>query len=295
MNQSQPTYGGQAVIEGVMIRGQRTVAVAIRAPSGNIKTRTKPINKLFSGHFRQIPLLRGTLALAETLYIGMDSLSYSASVANEDEDVELTKWSIALMMLFSVSIAIGLFFILPLLASKPFEGIFGSNLVSNIAEGLIRLAIFLAYIVVIGFMSDIRRVYMYHGAEHMTVHAREKGDLLTISNIRKYPTAHPRCGTAFLLTVMLVAIIFFSLIPRDPFWWLIVSRIAFIPVIASISYEAIRVSSNHSNNLFVRAVMTPSLWLQNLTTKQPEDNQIEVAITAMNSAIKADNESPLAD
>ena len=297
MNQSQPTYGGQAVIEGVMIRGQKNIVVAIRAPSGKIKTRVKRINKLFSGHLRQIPILRGAIALAETLYIGMDSLSYSASVSNEDEDedVELTKWSLALMMLFSVSIAIGLFFILPLLASKPFEGILGSNLVSNIAEGFIRLAIFLAYIVVIGFMSDIRRVYMYHGAEHMTVHAREKGDSLTISNIRKYPTAHPRCGTAFLLTVMLVAIIFFSLIPREPFWWLIVSRIAFIPVIASISYEAIRVSSNHSNNLFVRAVMTPSLWLQNLTTKQPEDNQIEVAITAMNSAIKADNESPLAD
>ena len=291
MNQSQPTYGGQAVIEGVMIRGQKNIVVAIRAPSGKIKTRVKRINKLFSGHLRQIPILRGAIALAETLYIGMDSLSYSASVSNEDEDVELTKWSLALMMLFSVSIAIGLFFILPLLASKPFEGILGSNLVSNIAEGFIRLAIFLAYIVVIGFMSDIRRVYMYHGAEHMTVHAREKGDSLTISNIRKYPTAHPRCGTAFLLTVMLVAIIVFSLIPRDPFWWLLVSRIAFIPLIASISYEIIRFSGNHTNNIFVHAIMAPSLWLQTLTTKQPEDNQIEVAIRAMNSAIEADGTS----
>ena len=140
-------------------------------------------------------------------------------------------------------------------------------------------------------MSDIRRVYMYHGAEHMTVHAREMGDPLIPSAIRKYPTAHPRCGTAFLLTVMLVAILIFSLIPRDPLWWLITSRIIFLPVIASVSYEIIRASGQYTNNIAVRLITSPSLWLQKLTTKQPDDSQIEVAISAMTGAIEADAEN----
>jgi len=291
MSKSQTTYGGQAVLEGVMIRGERNVTVSVRTPSGQIRTRNKPINNAFTGRFRRMPLIRGVLALSETLYLGMDSLAYSASIATEEEEEqELSKWSIGSMITFSVAIAIGLFFLLPVIASKPFEAVGESHLISNVAEGLIRLTIFFIYIVSIGFMSDIRRVYMYHGAEHMTVHAREMGDPLIPSAIRKYPTAHPRCGTAFLLTVMLVAILIFSLIPRDPLWWLITSRIIFLPLIASFSYEIIRASGQYADNIAVRLITLPSIWLQALTTKQPDDSQIEVAIAAMTGAIEADAE-----
>ena len=296
MGSRQPTYGGQAVIEGVMIRGQNNTTVSVRSPSGNIVTRTKPLNKIFTGLLRKTPIVRGIIALSETLYIGMDSLSYSAKIADPDEshsDKEInqtsSKLSTAITITLSTLLAIGLFFILPLLASTPFEYFTGSDLISNIAEGIIRLLIFIIYIVAIGFMDDIKRVYMYHGAEHMTVHAQEEGKSLTVENISNYPTAHPRCGTAFLLNVMLISIIIFSLIPREPFSWLILSRIILIPLIASLSYETIRISSIYDQNILIKFIMAPSLWLQKLTTKQPDNDQIEVAIEAMTASIKYDS------
>ena len=288
MSNTKNTYGGQAVIEGVMIRGQNNVTTSVRNPQGKIQTRVKPIGDIFTGKPRRFPLIRGILALAETLYLGMDSLSYSASVSDGESDEEISKLSIASMIGFSVLIAIALFFLLPLIASKPFEGLFGSDIISNVVEGVLRLVIFVLYIFGIGLMSDIRRVYMYHGAEHMTVHAMEKGDPLVVAEIRKYPTAHPRCGTAFLLTVMIIAIIVFTLVPRDPFWMVIISRIVLIPVIASVSYEVIRLSGKYSQNFMVSLIMAPSLWLQKLTTRQPDDAQIEVAISAMTAAVEAD-------
>ncbi len=290
MSNTKNTYGGQAVIEGVMIRGQNNVTTSVRNPQGKIQTRVKPIGDIFTGKARKFPLIRGILALAETLYLGMDSLSYSASVSDGESDEEISKLSIASMIGFSVLIAIALFFLLPLIASKPFEGLFGSDIISNVVEGVLRLVIFVLYIFGIGLMSDIRRVYMYHGAEHMTVHAMEKGDPLVVAEIRKYPTAHPRCGTAFLLTVMIIAIIVFTLVPRDPFWMVIISRIVLIPVIASLSYEVIRLSGKYSQNFMVSLIMAPSLWLQKLTTRQPDDAQIEVAISAMTAAVEADKD-----
>tara|TARA_B110000014_G_scaffold246957_1_gene220111 strand:+ start:2807 stop:3715 length:909 start_codon:yes stop_codon:yes gene_type:complete len=288
--QSTPRYGGQAVIEGIMIRGQDNVAISVRAPSGNIVTRVKKINTLFTGKLRSIPIIRGIIALAETLSLGMEALNYSSQVANEEEDAPPGKFSSVIMILISLSIAIGIFFILPLMVSKPFEGLLGSDVISNIAEGVIRLAVFLIYVTVISLMPDIRRVYMYHGAEHMAVHAQEKGDPLTIEEIRKYPTAHPRCGTAFLLTIMVIAIIVFTFIPRDPLWLVVSSRIVLIPLIASLSYEFIRFNSKYEANKFVSKLSVPNLLLQSLTTKIPDDDQIEVAISAMESAIHADNE-----
>ena len=273
-----------------MIRGQNNVAIAVRAPSGNIVTRVKKINSLFTGKLRSIPIIRGIIALAETLSLGMEALNYSSQVANEEEDTPPGKFSSAIMILISLSIAIGLFFILPLVVSKPFEGLLGSDVVSNVAEGIIRLAVFLIYVTVISLMPDIRRVYMYHGAEHMAVHAQEKGDPLTIQEIRKYPTAHPRCGTAFLLTIMVIAIIVFTLIPREPLWLVVGSRIVLIPLIASLSYEFIRFNSKHETNKFVSKMSVPNLLLQSLTTKIPDDDQIEVAINAMESAIQADSQ-----
>ena len=290
VGQSTPRYGGQAVIEGIMIRGQNNVAIAVRAPSGNIVTRVKKLKTLFTRKLRSIPIIRGVIALAETLSLGMEALNYSSQVANDEEDTPPGKFSSAIMILISLSIAIGLFFILPLVVSKPFEGLLGSDVVSNVAEGIIRLAVFLIYVTVISLMPDIRRVYMYHGAEHMAVHAQEKGDPLTIQEIRKYPTAHPRCGTAFLLTIMVIAIIVFTLIPREPLWLVVGSRIVLIPLIASLSYEFIRFNSKYETNKFVSKMSVPSLLLQSLTTKIPDDDQIEVAINAMESAIDADRD-----
>ena len=284
-------YGGQAVLEGIMIRGQNNVAIAVRSPSGEIVTKVKKINTLFTGKLRSIPIIRGILALAETLSLGMDALNYSSQVANQEEDTPPSKFSSVMMILVSLSIAVGIFFILPLLVSKPFEGILGSDVISNVAEGIIRLLVFLVYVTAISLMPDIRRVYMYHGAEHMAVHAQEKGKPLTIEEIRKYPTAHPRCGTAFLLTIMVIAIVVFTFIPRDPLWMVIGSRIVLIPLIASLSYEFIRFNSKYETNKWVSKLSIPNLLLQSLTTKIPDDDQIEVAISAMKLAISTDAKS----
>ncbi len=290
MSKTQSSYGGQAVLEGVMIRGKDHFSVSVRNPSGQIITRTKPVPNLLSSKLKQIPLIRGVITLAETLVLGMDSLNYSSSVASGVEPEATSRLSIISMLVISLTIAIILFFILPLLASKPFEGMFGNDITSNISEGIIRLIIFLVYISLIGLMQDIKRVYMYHGAEHMTVHAQEKNELLSIENIKKHPTAHPRCGTAFLLTVMVVAIVIFTLIPREPMWLLYGSRIVLIPFIASVSYEFIRLTGRYQNVPMFRALSIPNLMLQSLTTKQPDDAQIEVAVAAMEATIKADKE-----
>ena len=284
---SQVTYGGQAVLEGVMIRGLRSASVAVRKPDGDISLHNLPLNGWYSGRARRIPLVRGMLVMAETLTLGMRALTHSANVAVGDEE-ELGSGSIAGMMIVSVALAIGVFFLVPVFASRGLEGLVGSDLVSNILEGVIRLALFLAYITLIGRMAEIRRVFMYHGAEHMAVHAHEHGDPLNIESVRRYPTAHPRCGTAFLLVVMFVAIVVFAFTGREPLWWLFTSRIVLIPVIASVSYEVIRFSGFHPGNPLVQVIAMPGLVLQRLTTREPEDDQIEVAIAAMNEAISVD-------
>ena len=211
-----------------------------------------------------------------------------ANVGLEAEGEELGKGAMAGMIAFSLLFAVGLFFLVPVFASKALEGVLGSDLASNIAEGAIRLGLFFAYIVLIGRMSEIKRVFMYHGAEHMTVHAQERGDPLDIESVRKYPTAHPRCGTAFLLVVMVVSILAFVFIGRDPLWWLITSRVVLIPVIAAVSYEMIRFSGFHASNPLVQLITGPSLALQALTTRQPDDDQIEIAIAAMQHTLDAD-------
>ena len=209
-------------------------------------------------------------------------------VGMEEEGEEIGRMGMIGMVAFSLLFAIGLFFLLPVIASKPLEGILGSDIASNLAEGIIRLVIFLVYIYLIGRLKQIDRVFMYHGAEHMTVHAQEHMDPLKVENIRKYPTAHPRCGTAFLLIVMVLAVVAFTFVGRDPFWWLLASRIVLIPVIAAVSYEIIRFSGFHTNNIIVKLIIAPSLALQMLTTRQPDDDQIEIAIAAMNQALEID-------
>ena len=273
------------------------MAVAVRRPNGAIATHLRPLSTLYTGALRRLPLVRGVITLVETLSLGMRALSYSSSVSLEDpeadpdsevESEELSKGALASMLLVSFSFAILLFFPLPLFASRPLEGVFGNDILSNVAEGAIRLAVFVAYIWVIGRMSEIRRVFMYHGAEHMTVHAQERGDPLEIEAIRRYSPAHPRCGTAFLLTVMVVAILVFVFVPREPLWWLVASRIVFIPLIAAVAYEVIRLSGRYEDNPLVSLISAPNLLLQKLTTRWPDDDQIEVAVAAMETALEAD-------
>ena len=282
------TYGGQAVMEGVMIRGQRNMSVAVRRPDGSIALLCTPLSQLFTGRLRRVPLVRGVIALIETLTLGMRALTYSANVGVEAEGEELSSVAVAGMIAVALVFGIGLFFLIPVFASRSLEGWVGSDLVTNLIEGIIRLGIFLGYIVLIGKMEGIRRVFMYHGAEHMTVHAQERGDPLDVESVRKYATAHPRCGTAFLLVVMVVAVVAFVFVGREPLWWLVVSRIVLVPVIAAAAYEVIRLSGRYSTNPLVSLITRPSLALQSLTTRQPDDDQIEIAIAAMTQAIDAD-------
>ncbi len=282
------TYGGQAVIEGVMVRGQRSACIAVRRPDGSIALKANPINPWFTGALRKMPVIRGVVSLVESLALGMRALVYSAGVAAGAEDEDLGTGPTVGVIAVSVTLGVTIFFLLPVFVSQLFEGVLGSDLASNVTEGLIRLGLFLGYIYLIGKMGDISRVFMYHGAEHMTIHAQENRDPLTVESVRKYPAAHPRCGTAFLLTVILVSILVFALAGREPVWWLIVSRVVLIPVVAAVSYEIIRWTGAHSGNAFVRVIAAPSLALQRLTTREPEDDQIEVAIAAMNHTLAAD-------
>ena len=276
------------MIEGVMIRGQRHASIVVRRPDGALARKCEPLNQIYTGRLRRIPVIRGVLVLAETLGLGMRALMYSANVGAEAEGQEIGKGAMAATLTFSIAFAVGLFFILPVLASRAVEGPLGSDILSNLVEGVIRLGLFVGYILFIGRMAEIKRVFMYHGAEHMTVHAQENGDPLDVEAIRRYPTAHPRCGTAFLLTVMVVAIVVFTFVGREPLWWLVLSRVVLIPLVAAVSYEAIRFSGFHPANPVVRLITAPNIALQSLTTRQPDDDQIEVAVAAMEQAIQAD-------
>jgi uncharacterized protein YqhQ len=290
--QSSFAYGGQAVIEGVMIRGRDHFSLAVRRQDGSITHDHQPLNPLFTGRIRRFPLVRGGAVLIETLVLGVKALHQSANMAMLDQkgesDGEMSGWAMGVTLGVSLALGIGIFFILPLLLVKLIDASITSDLLSNVIEGLLRLAILVAYIGGIGFIRDIRRVYAYHGAEHMAVHAHEAGLPLNLANVRKFGTPHPRCGTAFLLTVVLVSIVIFAFLGRPDFEWRILSRIALLPVVAGVSYEIIRFSGAHQSWLIARAMALPGLLLQSLTTRQPDDAQIEVAITAMEAAIAAD-------
>ncbi len=292
--QQQSFYGGQAVIEGVMIRGRRVYAVAARHPSGAIKTITEPVPSWSVNRFRRIPFLRGALVLSESLVVGLRALNYSAQVAaGEDEDDKpIPAWAMWLTLSFSLGLGVALFFVLPLLLTHGIiDRYTDDSIISNTGEGVLRLAIFMAYIGLIGLMPSIKRVFGYHAAEHMTIHAHEASLPLEHDRIRPFPAAHPRCGTAFLLTVMLVSIVVFALLGTPDLPIRIASRILLIPVIAGVSYEVIRFNASHTGNALVRAGTIPSLALQAMTTRPPDDGQIEVAIAAMNAALEGDAEA----
>ena len=290
--QQHSVYGGQAVIEGVMIRGRHVYSVAARHPSGIIKTVTRSVPTWSVNRWRRIPFIRGTLVLSESLVVGMRALTYSAQVAageDENDDEPIPPWTLALTLAISLGLGVGLFFILPLLLTAGFIDRFTDNsIISNTGEGVLRLVIFFLYLGLVGLMPSIRRVFGYHAAEHMAVHTHEALLSLENKNLRLFPAAHPRCGTAFLLTVMIVSIIIFAFLGTPDLPLRIASRIILIPVIAGVAYEVIRFNAAHSGNALVRAGTLPSLALQALTTRPPDDGQIEVAIAAMSAAIEGD-------
>ncbi len=276
-----------------MIRGRSHFSLAVRRPDGTIAHLHEPLNTLFTGRIRQIPLLRGVLVLIETLLLGIKALHHSGSMAmeqpGEEASGDMPGWLLAATLAFSLTIGIGIFFVAPLLLVELIDPFISSDVVSNVVAGLLRLCILLAYIWGIGFLNDIKRVYAYHGAEHMAVHAYEAGLPLTVENVNRFGTPHPRCGTAFLLTVVLVSLVVFAFLGRPDFWLRILSHLLLIPVIAGISYEIIRFSGVRQSWWISRQIARPGLLLQRLTTRQPDDTQIEVAICAMSGAIAADN------
>jgi hypothetical protein len=286
------TYGGQALIEGVLMRGRDSIAVAFRSPEGGIAWQTERLDAGFHGsRWAKMPLLRGLVVLYETLVVGTRWLVRSASLAASEEGVELGRSAIAIMLLITLAAGIGVFFLLPLVIAMVTTSQIDNGLVQHLVEGLIRVAIFLGYLVLIAQAKDVRRVFQYHGAEHMTIHALEAGDPLTTAEVRKYPTAHQRCGTEFLVVVIALSIIMFSLVGRQTPLVMVVSRIVLIPVIAAVGYELLRFGARHRANPIVHVVMMPGIWVQKITTRQPTDDMIEVAIVSMEQALVADGEA----
>jgi uncharacterized protein YqhQ len=292
------SYGGQALIEGVLMRGRDAIAVALRHPDGRIVFATERLDAGFHGtRWSKLPFIRGLVVLYETLIVGTRWLVRSASVQaaaegpDGEEGVELSRRSIAIMLGLTLLAGIGIFFLLPLLIASATTSNIQNGLVQHLVEGLIRVGIFLGYLLLIGQASDIRRVFQYHGAEHMTIHALEAGDPLVVHEVRKYPTAHPRCGTEFLVVVIALSIVAFSLVGRQEPLVMIGSRILLIPVIAAVGYEILKWGAKHRGNPIVRTIMYPGLLVQMITTKQPSVDMIEVAIVSMEEALKADGES----
>src|SRR4051795_13232662 len=292
------SYGGQALIEGVLMRGRDAIAVALRHPDGRIVYATERLDSGVHGtRISKLPLIRGLVVLYETLFVGMRWLVRSASVQaagtgeEGDEGVELGKGSIALMLALTLVFGIGIFFLLPLLIASATTSNIQNGLVQHLVEGVIRVGIFLAYLLLIARAEDVRRVFQYHGAEHMTIHALEAGDPLTVAAVRKYPTAHPRCGTEFLVVVIALSIVAFSLVGRQEPAVMIGSRILLIPVIAAIGYEILKWGAKHRSNPIVRAIMYPGILVQMITTRQPSMDMIEVAIVSMEQALAADGEA----
>jgi len=279
-----PKIGGQAVIEGVMMRGPKTTAVAVRK-NGEIIVKTQENHSLQEKYkFLKLPILRGIVTLVETLVLGIQVLSYSASVAGLDDEEELSSKDIAIAMISAFGFAILLFVVLPTLAVKFISGNLQDPLLMSLAEGLVRIVIFVSYVAAISTMKDIRRVFEYHGAEHKAVHCLEHNEKLTPENAKKYTTIHPRCGTSFMMIVMVVSILLFSFIGWPGLLQRILSRIILLPVVAGVSYEFIRLAGE-SDSIFVKILNTPGMWLQRLTTREPDESQLEVAIAALKSVL----------
>ena len=280
--------GGQAVIEGVMMRDAHRTATAVRLPNGDIDVETCTVSSIRDRYpVLNLPLIRGSVIMVESLIIGMRALSFSAQAAGE-EDEQMTKKEIAMTISFALVLASILFIVIPTGAAHLAAAYTDDPVVFNLIEGGIRLMVFLLYIWGISFMGGIRRVFQYHGAEHKTIHCYEAGEALTVENVQKFPRLHPRCGTNFLLIVMVVAIVFHVFFGWPDLWLRILSRLAILPVVAGVSYEIIRFAGRSENHL-VHILITPGLWLQYLTTRPPADEMVEVAIESLKAVLPAED------
>lgn len=281
-------YGGQAVIEGVMMRGPDTRAIAVRKPDGTIVVDVKPVSSLIKKYpFLKWPIVRGVVALIEAMVLGIQALTYSANqAAGEEEDEKLSAKEIVFTIAFALGLAILLFVVLPVAAAHLFQNYVQGAFNQNLLEGLFRIAIFLAYIIGIGRLADIKRVFQYHGAEHKVINAYEAGDQLTVERVQRYTVFHPRCGTSFILIVLVIKIFLFSLLGEQVLWWRILSRILLLPVVAGISYELLKLAGKYADNFVCSILNAPGMFIQKITTGPPEDGQVEVAIAAFEAVRK---------
>jgi uncharacterized protein YqhQ len=287
------SYGGQAVLEGVMMRSASNWAVAVRTQEGDIAEVVHEISSPMSRRkLWRLPIIRGVIALGESLAIGFRALAISANVATQETDENgeiktvITRGQIIFSFAIAIVFALSLFKVGPLLLTSwlPID----STAAFVVIEGLIRVAVLIGYILVISLLPDLRRVFQYHGAEHKTIHALEAGEELTTANVQKHSLIHPRCGTAFLLYVMVIAIFVFAFVGRPEWYWLILSRIALLPLIAGLAYEVIRYAGKHQDNRALMTLLAPGMWLQRLTTRQPTDEQVEVSIRALERVLERD-------
>jgi len=284
------SYGGQAVIEGVMMRGRNAFAIAMRAPDGNLVVHKEGLAAVYRSPIAKIPFLRGTILLWDALGLGMRALTISANTQT-GEDEKLEGPALYLTMGVSLAIGVGLFILLPASIGGWAEHSLGwQNLAHNFLEGFVRLILLVGYIWAIGFMPDVKRLFGYHGAEHKTINAYEAGVDLTPANVVKFPLEHPRCGTAFMLTFVLLSILVHSLLGDMEFWWRLASRILLIPVIAGLAVEFIRWTANNLGNPIVRLLIKPNLALQSLTTREPDVSMLEVAIESFKMMQRAEQE-----
>ena len=284
------SYGGQAVMEGVMMRGRDVWAVAVRTPDRSIHVESHQIHSVAKRHpILRKPFFRGIIALGQAISIGVRALSISAN-RSSPEDVQLSSRQMALSMGVAVVLFIGIFIVGPAVAFRWVGRNIGSSVLVNAMEGVFRVLLFLGYLVLIGRAKEIRRVFEYHGAEHKTIAAYERDESLVPERVDRYSTLHVRCGTNFLLIVMVVAILVFALFGNPGLWWRIGSRIVAIPIIAGLAFEVLRLGARYERSRFMRALMAPGLWLQKITTRPPDHGQIEVAIASFNEVLRREAE-----
>lgn len=299
---SELNYGGQAVMEGVMMRGAKAMAVAVRSPNGQIVVHSEPLNQAIYGSWvAKVPFVRGITVLWDTLVLGIRTLMFSAEIAvqdevrpsnaGEDSSSPESVFSAPLAwgsLVLSLTFAMAIFFVLPTLLTRLVDRHIASSLLSNLVEGFIRLAFVLGYIWAIGFLPDIRRVFAYHGAEHKTVHAYEHGLPLDVEAIRTFDTVHERCGTSFILVVLIISVVVFAMLGRPPLLIRVISRIVLIPVIVNIAYEFLKFGARYGDRWWMRALLAPGKAMQRLTTREPDDGMIEVAISALRRVLVED-------
>jgi len=284
------SYGGQALIEGVMIRGKNAAVLAVRNPEGLIEKKQIEFSRFYKKSLLKIPVLRGILNLADSLVVGTRALNFSAMIAegkvNKSQENKSEGVNLAIVITFSLIIAITIFFVTPALISRSLHFFGFNNLIVSFLEGIIRLVFVIGYIFIIGLSKDIRRVFQYHGAEHMAVWTHEDKKKLNKANLKKFNKEHPRCGTSFILLVVMVSIVVFMAFPRENIFLFITLRIILVPIIAGISYELLKIGSSSKYNFLKNILNGPGMLIQKITTKEPDESQLEVAIASMEFAIE---------